>query len=83
MTIELSPLHNEIVQVLNGPYTYNRRRWEAYIHLMDANMTILPVRVLSVNTNRDYTNNYTDEINLEVAIPIGTYADIFYPNKLN
>lgn len=83
MAIELSPLQNEISKVLSGPYTYNKRRWQALIHLMDADLTVIPVRVMSVHTQRDYTNNYTDILMIEVAIPVGTYTDIFYPNKLN
>ena len=83
MAIEQTILGYEIDQVLRSPFTYNSRTWQAFIHLMDANLTIIPIRVTYVNTSRDYFNNYADEVTMECVIPVGTYSDVFYPNKLN
>lgn len=83
MAIEQTALAHEINAILNGPMTFNARVWTAHIHLMDANITLIPVRVTYVNTARDYVNNFSDEVMMECVLPIGTYSDLFYPNKLN
>lgn len=83
MAFELTPLWDEVVQIMNGPITFNNRRWDAIIHLVDAKIDLIPVRVTHVNTRRKYNQNYTDEVFMECYMPIGDYADIFYPNKLN
>lgn len=83
MAIETTPLWYEVERILNGPYTFNNRRWDAIIHLLNVNMQLVPVRVTHVNIRRKYNSNYTDEVFMECYMPAGDYADIFYPNKMN
>lgn len=44
-------------------------------------ITVKALNVLSMDINRDYVKNFADELTIEVALPVGSYADLVYPAK--
>lgn len=83
MEIEKTAISREIQYVMSGMPTVEDRSYTAFIHLMDKNINIRALKLTSLDIDREYTNNIGDVIIAELAIPVGTYADVVYPNKAN
>lgn len=81
MEIENSSLYNEIQLITNSGSRPIAFYWTAMIHVGDENIEIL--KVVTVDTLRDYEKNIGDETNLELLIPLGKYAKRIYPNRNN
>lgn len=78
MDIQKSSLWREVEKVVQSGDKEVHRSWEATIFAGEE--TIRPFKVVSVDIERDYLNNYTDFVLLDVRIPFGTYAKRLYPN---
>lgn len=72
-----SSLWREVAPVLASGEKPVHYAWQATVFAGDD--AIKPFRVLSIDFNQDYLNNYTDYILLTVLIPLGTYAKRVYP----
>lgn len=79
MEFEYSPIYNEVLQITqDGPknvFYY----WEADLHTGD--ITTPAIKLTTMRTFRDYEKNFSDETMLEVALPLGVYAKLIYPNR--
>lgn len=79
MEIEFSPLYNEVLEITkSGPKNISYY-WEADVHTGD--VTTTAIKLTTLRTFRDYEKNFSDETMLEVAIPLGVYAKLVYPNR--
>jgi hypothetical protein len=77
MDIENSSLYSEVLQITQGgekPISYY---WEAEVHTGEVTTRLL--KVTTIQTFRDYEKNFSDEIMLEAAVPLGVYAKVIYP----
>lgn len=45
--------------------------------------TIIPLKVLNVDIERNYLDGYADHILLEMSLPLGQYSKLIYPYKNN
>jgi hypothetical protein len=79
MEIEQSSLFREITGIISSPVKPVHYTWAADIHV--AGETIRALKVLSLDLDEDFENNYSDELLVNVIIPGGTYAKRIYPNK--
>ena len=81
MEIEYTPLYKEAMLVINNGATTAMIGWSAIIHY--GTDTYAPQQVVSVNFIRDYVSSFTDEITCTIQIPLGVYARLIYPNRLD
>jgi hypothetical protein len=79
MELEFSSLFNEVQLIaLSGEKRVNFY-WEAEIHTPDR--TEQALKLVTVNNFRDYEKNIGDEMSIEMALPLGYYAKVVYPNR--
>lgn len=71
---------NEIIASGPKPIDFE---WTIEITLPNNAGNLTPMRVLGIDLMRDYDNNYCDEIMVEVAMGVGTYNHLIFPNKTN
>lgn len=84
MSLENTSLNEEVSEILNqGPLPVNYS-WTAVFSTPNgfdtADGSLPALRVLSIDDRRDYVNNYSAEIILEVALGYGTYQHQIIPN---
>lgn len=81
VTIEASSIKQEIQQIINNGATPVHFDWSATIL---ANGRTIPVqKILGIHTIRMYDSNYSDDIRVQCAIPLGTYMNQVYPYRDN
>jgi len=81
MDIEKSSLWREVQGVLSGGSKPVHQTWS--VRIFAGGDTIIPFKIVSVDIDRDYLNNYTDFILVDVRVPLGTYAKRLYPHLAN
>jgi hypothetical protein len=81
MDIENSSLWREVQSVLGGGSKPVHQTWA--VRIFAGGDTIIPFKIVSVDIDRDYLNNYTDFILVDVRVPLGTYAKRLYPHLAN
>lgn len=79
MAIEDTPLYQEILEVMGTGPKKVHYYWDCEIHTPTEDLSVM--RVVSVDIIRDYSENYSDVIMLEVMIPAGTFDFRVYPAK--
>lgn len=77
MDISQSSLWREVQDILTGGEKPVHYIWQVTFYAGED--AIAPLRVLSIDFDQDYLNNYADFILLEVLLPLGTYAKRIYP----
>lgn len=65
--------------VLNNGVMRSLQYLTAVIRVGD--VEVVPIKVLTLETVRDYEAGYADEILLEVMLGVGTYSKVLYQNK--
>ena len=84
MEIEFTPLYTETTNVINNGVTTANNSLSAVVHYgEDPTDIVTPLYLVSVNYIRDYVSNFGDEITCTMHIPLGQYARLIYPNRLN
>ncbi len=81
MDIADSSLWREIQAIVNSGAKDVHHTWDITIYA--GTEVIKPFKLMSIDYNRDYLNNYTDYILLNVKMPLGTFARRLYPNLDN
>lgn len=81
--IENTALKNEISLIMAANNSTDIKNYIAYIHVMETNQSYKVLKVMSLDIDRNYAENFSDVIIIEVAIPVGTYSDLIYPYKDN
>lgn len=77
MDIKDSSLWREVTNITQNGEKPVHQTWTATIYVGD--QKIVPFKIVSVDIDRDYLNNYTDYILVDLRIPLGTYAKRIYP----
>lgn len=78
MKIEDSALWSEVDDVIDGGENPVHVTWSATIYHEDDD-PVVPLKVVSIDFNEDYLNNYADFIVIEMFLPLGTYAKRVFP----
>ena len=79
MPLDLNPLHEEVAAIMvDGPKPVHFKM-ECIIHTPEKE--IRPLKVISLDIDRDYSKNYCDYRLLELLIPLGTYNHDIIPFK--
>lgn len=81
--LENTSLMNEIKLIIAANNAADEMVYDAFIHVVDNNVTYKALNVMSIDIDRRYGENYSDIMFVELAIPPGTYADNIYPFKNN
>lgn len=81
MEFEKSSLYLEVQSIFKSGINLEHYYYEAVIHLPDQNL--IPIKVISIDLDKDYEVNYTDEIVLRILMPMGQYAKRLFKNKNN
>lgn len=79
MELEYSSLFNEVELITKGPDKLISYYWTAEIHTPDR--TEKALKLVTVNNFRNYETNIGDEVSIELALPLGYYAKVVYPNR--
>jgi hypothetical protein len=80
--IEKSTLMNEVSKITkDGPKDVHYL-YEMWFQLPDGN-TIAPLKFMSVDIVRDFTQSFADEIVMEVVFGAGTYSQKVFPQRNN
>jgi hypothetical protein len=83
LEFEQSALMFEVNQILAGGPLPVQNTVTAEIIVNTTGVTVSPMKVLSVDTKRNYLDSYSDEVIIEMAIPAGLYSKQIYPYKNN
>lgn len=79
MAYEDTPLFEEVKAIINeGPNPVNAQ-WSCLIFTPEG--TIRPLKFISMDMVRDYTNNYCDYVTIDVLLGKGTYFNDLVPFK--
>jgi hypothetical protein len=81
MDIENTSLWREVESIIQAGDKPVHQVWGITIFAGDEE--IKPFKIVSIDINRDYLNNFTDYALVDVRIPLGTYAKRLYPNMNN
>lgn len=81
MEIELSSMWREIQRIINGDVKPVHYTYRAEIYLRGQVEPIQVLKLISVDTVKNYLENYADVIMVKVAMGAGTYAKRVYPNQ--
>lgn len=77
MEITESSLWREVEAILSGGEKPVHLAWN--LTILANGEEIAPLKVLSIDFNQDYLNNYADFIMVTMMLPLGTYAKRVYP----
>lgn len=77
MDIERSTLWDQVLEVVNSPTKPVHFYWEADIHANGK--TITAIKVLNVDNQRDFENDYAPVMMVDLVLPMGDYAYDVYP----
>ena len=81
MNFEASPLNREVQRILSaGPLPVSNR-WTAVLN-MTGNVNYTAIKVMSVDIVRDYVNDYSERLMVELAFGLGTWQHEILPNKM-
>lgn len=78
-SITPSALNNEINAIMNNSVNEFSYQYDILLHMVDAELTVAPVKLMTLDTVRDYNNNITDELECSFLILAGTWADSVFP----
>lgn len=81
MSVQDSALNEEVKLITEGGPNQVHYYWECEI--IANGETVKPLKVLGVDTQREYDKNFSDVIMLEIAIGAGTHTSKLYPYKDN
>ena len=80
MEVRISPLQDEIATILQeGPKPVHSR-WRLEIQLPDG-QALYPMKLLSVDIQRNYEENFGDYVLVDALFPLGKYNRRILPNK--
>lgn len=77
-----SMLYSEVQTILQNQESKTNYTWITEIYYNDVDF-IVPLKTVAVINDRDYENNYSDEIVIHTLIPMGQYEKKIYPNRNN
>ena len=77
-----SMLYSEVQTILQNQESKTNYTWITEIYYNDVDF-IVPLKTVAVINDRDYENNYSDEIVIHTLIPMGQYEKKLYPNRNN
>lgn len=77
MDISQSSLWREVQDILTGGSKPVHYVWQVTIYAGEDAIT--PLRVLSIDFDQDYLNNFADFVLVNVLLPLGTYAKRVHP----
>jgi hypothetical protein len=83
MEFEQSALMFEVNQILAGGPLPVQNVLSAEILVNTTNVTVNPLKILSVDLKRNYLDSYSDEMIIEMTVPAGLYSKQVYPYKNN
>jgi hypothetical protein len=81
MEIEYTPLFAEARSIIGSGQTSANVTWEALIHY-GTDQIYKPLAVISINTKRDYVDDFCDVVTVTLQIPLGDYGRLIYPNRV-
>lgn len=84
MELEFTPLYKEVLDVIASCQRQSQFFYKATFLLGEPSKSselYEPVSVDAITIQRNYVDNYTDEISLTCKIPLGKYAFKIYPNR--
>ena len=81
MEIEDSPVYQEIKQIIDSGEKQAFTYWRASVHVFDDAYPVL--KFVDFYIERDYINNYADNLLIKLLIPFGLWGKIIYPNRTN
>ena len=67
-SITPSALNNEINAIMNNSVNEFSYQYDILLHMVDAELTVVPVKLMTLDTVRDYNNNITDELECSFLI---------------
>ena len=77
--INTTALTEEINKIITNRNLYHNQSRKIAFHLMDANLTFVPLKTLSVDIVRDYQGNIADELSVTCMVTPGTWSDRIFP----
>lgn len=83
MDFEQSALMFEVNQVLNDGPKPVQYSLSAEILVNTTGVVVNPLKIMSVDLKRNYLDEYSDVLIVEMAIPAGQYSKLIYPYKNN
>lgn len=75
--IQDTSLWREVTKIVGSGPKNVHFDWQVKIHANNA--VVLPFKVLSVDFERNYLENYTDVVIVHLKLPLGTFAKRVYP----
>lgn len=79
MALETSSLQEEIGRIMNDGAKPISAHWECRIETPDGE--VIPIKLMSLDIQRKYTENFTDHTILSVILGFGTFTHLVYPYK--
>lgn len=79
MEIEQSSLYREVLQIQNNGENPVHNAWSAQIFIGTDETPIIPLKLMSIDFNHDFQENYAEDIHVTVLVGKGTYARRIYP----
>lgn len=79
MALENTPLVEEITEIFGGGPNPVNFVWECVISLPDRD--VRANKVVSIDINRDYLNNFGDEVVIKITVPHGFYNSEILKNR--
>lgn len=79
MNYVYATINNEINRIVYSGNRNGGAHYKAIIHVMSNDTNFEPVKLVSLDINRDYEGNISDEISLQVLLTPGVYADKILP----
>lgn len=80
MTIETSPLFEEVEIIMNEDQKPVHHQYRLVLRNAH-DIYIEPIKLFSIDIERDYVKNFTDKIIVDAIFPLGTYQRHFIPYK--
>lgn len=81
LSIESTPIWQDIQEVLNSPGRSTRFEFKALLHTESEDLPVL--KIVSIDTVRDYVNSVGDVVHIEFLMPLGEYMVRLYPFRAN
>lgn len=80
MALDDTALDDEISGILKGPPTPVFADWTLMLITPDGD-EVFPVKLLSIDINRDYLNNYADLTIVDAVFPLGVFQNFLLKNR--
>lgn len=81
MALEDTGLEIEVRKIINSGAKPVHHQWECRI--LAGDNIVIPIKVLSIDVERQYDQQYSDRIFIDVALGLGTYNHRVYPHREN